>query len=50
MIFEVVFMKLIVLLTNGEITVLIEENWPQTERLVEYVNQSTNHHFITSVC
>ena len=39
MIFKVVFMKLIVLLTNGEITVLIGESCPQTERLVEYVNQ-----------
>ena len=33
------FLKLIVLLINREITVLIGEVWPQTEPLFESVNQ-----------
>ena len=35
------FLKLIVLLTNREITDLLGEAWPQTERLFESVNQSS---------
>ena len=39
------FLK-IVLLTNREITDLIGEAWPQTERLFESVNQSS----VTLLC
>ena len=37
----IMFLKLIVLLTNREIIDLIGEAWPQTERLFECVDQSS---------